>query len=68
MKNSRLKLIDLMHCSKKIIACDAIITDMTLDFITTTRQDKKIIHDRNKFQNKIGINLNILFFILPCCC
>ena len=63
MKKSRLKsfvkVIDLMHRCKKIIACDAIITDMTLDFITTLRRDKKIIYYRNTYQNKLGVNLKI---------
>jgi hypothetical protein len=43
--------------NKNIIACDAIIMDMTLDFITTTRQDKKIIYYRKN--NSISKELEL---------
>jgi Origin of replication binding protein/Primase C terminal 2 (PriCT-2) len=64
MKKFRLKsfakLMDLMHNCKKIIMCDAIITDIVLTYVSKLR-DGKIIYYRNKYQNKTGVKLNIYY-------
>ena len=63
MKRSRLpsftKLIDVLQHCKKVIVCDANITDMTLDFIASTRSHTELVYYRNKYKNKKGVNLNI---------
>ena len=57
---SFLKLIDLIINAKKLIVADAIITDTSLDFITSLR-GSNVLYYRNKYPNKTGVNLKIYY-------
>ena len=56
-----LKLIDLMLKCKKVVACDANILDMSLDFFMRFRGDKDPIYYKNTYQNKKNIPMNVYF-------
>lgn len=63
MKKARLKsfitLVQLIKKCKKIVLCDAIITDMVLEFIAALRSDTAVVYYKNTYKNKQGVNMKI---------
>lgn len=56
---SFIRLVELISKTKKVICCDAIMTDMTMAFIGLLRDIEDIVYYRNIYKNKNNINLHI---------
>lgn len=55
------KLVDLVRNCKKLVVCDAHVTDMVLEFVMELRSDTSTLFYRNLFKNRLNIPMNIYF-------
>lgn len=55
------KLVQLVRDCKKLIVCDAAITDMVLEFVMSVRADQETLFYHNTFKNRLNIPLDIYF-------